>query len=282
MLFFIGLIPAWAIAKKEVPTNVGILSFPGSHTKEQLKPLVRFGFIKRSDWEVIKSKDLPKNVTWNIAFDGKTLGTISTQINESNLYSAQRSLLVSSDINKIKKFDNSKKAYGSWMGYDRFRPMVIVSNKNTSDPERWKPSNSKAAISKAKKSFLEMLKPISICDKETYEVKEKIKVKSSQVSFIKGYENKLDEYIVGLRLPDYWSTTNCDGEAPDEFSTHWLYVKGKKAQLIGNQIVPIDAGDYDNDGRSEWIFQISRYNEDGYGMFPLNTKKMLEFTWSYH
>ena len=286
--FFLSfVISSFSTAQPNNPTVVGILSFPGDPSEETPKPLVRLGFVKKSDWEVINEEVSLAIPSWFVAFDGRNIGTIST-LNKtktdgtSRLVSEKRSLQVSSETEKIKKFDNPKGMFHTWMGKDQFRPMVVVSKKNTSDPEAWKPSNPASVILDAKKSFLDRIEPISICDKETFEEKEKRKVTLEETSLISAYSNKLGEHIVGLKLSDYWNTTNCDGVIDEQFTPHWFYVKGKNTELIGREIIPVDAGDYDNDGRSEWIFQIARYNEDGYAMFPLKTKKLLQFTWHYH
>lgn len=44
----------------------------------------------------------------------------------------------------------------------------------------------------------------------------------------------------------------------------------------------VDAGDYDNDGSSEIIFQIHQENEDGYLLFAPKGEKTVRKTWTYH
>lgn len=263
-------------------TNIGILCFPTSHSKEQPTTLVRIGFSKGKKWELIREEAIPSDGKWDVAFDGKNLGQIDTVINKSNLSSNQRSHLVTTKLDRIRKFDNSHKIYSTWNGYDRFRPLVLVSNGKISDPEMWKPSNNESSVLKAKNLFLKNVGTISICDKNTFKVREKLKLNLNHVKFVKAYKNLQNEYLVGLQLVDYWLTTNCDGIAPGEFQVHWYYLHNKTIKLIGNEIMPVDAGDYDGDGRSEWIFQISRYNEDGYGLYSLTNLNFLEFTWKYH
>ncbi len=44
----------------------------------------------------------------------------------------------------------------------------------------------------------------------------------------------------------------------------------------------IDAGDYDGDGKSEVLFFVSGYNQDGYVMFYNSFQKSVIYTWHYH
>jgi hypothetical protein len=44
----------------------------------------------------------------------------------------------------------------------------------------------------------------------------------------------------------------------------------------------VDAGDYGNDGRSELLFSIDRYNRGGYELFYDDFRKRAVFEFSYH
>jgi hypothetical protein len=44
----------------------------------------------------------------------------------------------------------------------------------------------------------------------------------------------------------------------------------------------VDAGDYDNDGKSELIFSINRENEGGYEIWYDSFKKHAIFKFNYH
>jgi hypothetical protein len=52
--------------------------------------------------------------------------------------------------------------------------------------------------------------------------------------------------------------------------------------LLGNGIWLVDAGDYDNDGKSELVFSIDRYNQGGYELFYDDFKKHATFEYGYH
>ena len=52
--------------------------------------------------------------------------------------------------------------------------------------------------------------------------------------------------------------------------------------LLGNGMWLVDAGDYDNDGKSELVFSIDRYNQGGYELFYADFKKHATFEFGYH
>jgi hypothetical protein len=63
----------------------------------------------------------------------------------------------------------------------------------------------------------------------------------------------------------------------------------RKKRLLNNSgnedqlsLILVDAGDYDGDGKSEIVFFVSGYNEDGYALFYDSFQKNLFRTWHYH
>jgi hypothetical protein len=54
------------------------------------------------------------------------------------------------------------------------------------------------------------------------------------------------------------------------------------ARFLGAGMWLVDAGDYDNDGKSEVLFSIDQYNRGGYILFYDDFKKQAVFEFSYH
>ena len=52
--------------------------------------------------------------------------------------------------------------------------------------------------------------------------------------------------------------------------------------LLGQGMWLVDAGDYDNDGKSELVFAIDRYNQGGYELFADDFKSHAASHFSYH
>jgi hypothetical protein len=75
----------------------------------------------------------------------------------------------------------------------------------------------------------------------------------------------------------------CEGPPEDAFVNQWFVVKpGGEIRFLGAGMWLVDAGDYDNDGKSEVVFSIDRYNQGGYELFYYDFKKSAVFQFSYH
>ena len=65
------------------------------------------------------------------------------------------------------------------------------------------------------------------------------------------------------------------------YEVHWFYGFNDEINFLGSRLhLSIDIGDFDKDGQTEWIFQYSGYNNDGYTLFYNFFKKpRFEFNW---
>jgi hypothetical protein len=74
-----------------------------------------------------------------------------------------------------------------------------------------------------------------------------------------------------------------DTEAGFDIDDPWFFVDTKKAvSYLDSGVWLVDAGDYDNDGKSELIFSINREDEGGYEIWYDDFKKHTAFRFSYH
>ncbi len=74
-----------------------------------------------------------------------------------------------------------------------------------------------------------------------------------------------------------------DDERGDLIDEKWFMVDPQKTiRFLGDDMWLVDAGDYDNDGKSEVLFAIDGYNRGGYELFYDDFKKHVRFEFSYH
>lgn len=78
---------------------------------------------------------------------------------------------------------------------------------------------------------------------------------------------------VPLTLPEFWLALSTSGEINTHFFKSW--VGFSKLELI-------QFGDFDGDGKTEGLFFLSGYNEDGYVLLYDNMTKQVKFAWGYH
>lgn len=75
----------------------------------------------------------------------------------------------------------------------------------------------------------------------------------------------------------------CDGPADAPFVDQWYVIDPEETiTFLGQGMQLVDAGDYDNDGRSEVLFSIDGYNRGGYILFYSDFRKRSAFEFSYH
>jgi len=70
----------------------------------------------------------------------------------------------------------------------------------------------------------------------------------------------------------------------DQGSSPWFFLSTDgQARRIGSFMSLLDAGDYDNDGRSELIFIVNQPEDtDGFVLFDADLHKQANLIWSYH
>ena len=78
--------------------------------------------------------------------------------------------------------------------------------------------------------------------------------------------------------------SNCGFFDDEHFYSYWFAIRrNKDVHLLGSQLMPLDAADLDGSGRTEWVFQSSRgEDEDGYELFYNDFAQHAYFHWTYH
>jgi ribosomal protein S18 len=289
LLLLAVLSPGRSIASEEI--YLGVMEF-----KDE-QPTARVLFLNKGSWQSVKKQDLSNKliqelrevkslIDWDIYYDGGTKGQISTKFNKQckNNTSGSCGLLEITSKNYVpfrKKIRGP--FYYSWLGQHKYRPLVLSSKKSVKDPMGWKLSKLKSTIKNKFKSRLveELNSVVPNCrfDKDNNEVLYNQRINFENVELLKSYVSKNGLNLFAARVTEEYK---CDGPSPDEYSTYWFYGKGDKLKLLGKDLSPVDAGDFDSDGKSEWMFMYSGYNESGYCLFFENFSKKVEFNWVYH
>ena len=95
----------------------------------------------------------------------------------------------------------------------------------------------------------------------------------------KAYASNQRWQIAQVQLEGY----RCDGPPDPAFWYQWFAVApDQQVRFLDTSGWLIDAGDYDNDGRSELVFAVGGYNRDGYRLFYDDFKRSATFEFSYH
>lgn len=239
---------------------------------------------KKGNFKTIFSGDFK----WNIAFDGRNFGTIKTRFSNNPINTkgdsnfTKDSLLTYHNPEKAPKILNTGQLFSGWCSHPTYRPIILVSSPNHKDPEEWKPftpndSYKRLLFSRMKASLGD--RAVS-CQDYDWDTVKPYNFKSEELLLYKSYRSNSGKELVSISIDT--SKITCDGPIEPEWDITWFFIDRDNISLLGRSLNLVDAGDYDNDGKSEIIFWFRAYNEDGYIIFYDDFKKSSRFTWSYH
>jgi len=284
---------------KRVDVILGVLeNLPGEYAGEADFRTVRALFEKDgNDWKAFPTKtksylDLkslprfyPKEMTWTIAFDGRNLGTITAQTQpEFRSYSEIGIGNITSD-GPIPTVDKKSRDYAGF-GSDRplYRPLVAISQPNVADPEHWKRAQpSSGQIAAARKQFRTRFPSAFNCKSPEQNIPRPWKYRDDDIRVANTYSSSDGSSLLELKLTGY----ACDGPGsvgdPDPFEGQWYAIgSSEEPRFLGDGMWLVDAGDYDNSGKSAVLFSIDGYDKGGYRLFYQDFMRSAEFLFSYH
>jgi hypothetical protein len=246
-----------------------------------------------SEWQSIKSF-LPRRVNWTVAFDGKNLGKVESQespndsgadqINSSNSRAKQAIVTRSTNIPSVGK--PSQKFAGVFsFGPTKFRrPLVVVSKPYFSDPDGWKRAQLPDEIMKlVRAGFRQQYPHVDRCEEEKI-AEHDWKFPDSALGLRAAYTSNKNSFLVAVHLDAGDCGWGGDPDDPiDTFVDQWFFVAPDHiVRRIGGFGELLDAGDYDNDGRSELIFFSMRSeNSDAYDLVYDSFRKKVDLEVGY-
>jgi len=275
---------------------LGVLEdIPGEYSGESDFRAVRAIFKKIGDlWQAFPTKtksylDLqtlpisyPKEITWTIAFDGRNVGTITSRTPSHFNFYSEIGIEHITNHSQVPTVGRKSADYAGFRFTPVYRPLVAISQPNFSDPEQWKPAQlSPGLIAAARQQFRNKFPKASNCRNPNEGIQRPWAYQDEDIKVGKTYSSKDNWSLAELRLTG-WA---CDGP-PEEggaFTSQWYAIEPTgESKLIGSEMWLVDAGDYDNDGKSEVLFSIDGYNKGGYRLFYQNFTRSAEFIFYYH
>jgi len=167
--------------------------------------------------------------------------------------------------------------FSSWAGTFLHKPLVFSSEQTIEKKMQWPESNLTAdEKNKLFNAYRKQLPTFDFCITDDHT--ESRQWKTDDVEIQQPLRSK-EGVLVGVQLKA--SLNHCD-MTPDGFGPFWFYLHGNKVNFLGHDIMPLDYGDYNGDGKEEWVFWFSGYDDDGYILFYNAFNDRSEFHWSYH
>ena len=290
ILMFLGLSSAWASAQQG-NLLLGVLEdVPGVYAGESNSFHVRVTFKKVGNvWQAFPShcpeqaclktlpSQYPHEVAWIIGFDGKIVGSVTAQTPQDFGFYAHVGLqdVTSGSVPRVGKrsFD-----YGESTHDSVYRPLVANSQRHFKDPQSWKPAQLRPeAIEVLRQRFRTKFPNVSNC-KDANATPKPWRYQNEDIKIGKAYSSNTGWFIASVRLEE----SHCDYE-DDGFTDKWFALSPElESTFLGSELRLVDAGDYDDDGRSELVFSIGGHNRGGYELFYDNFKKHALFEFNYH
>ena len=274
--------------------DLGVLEdVPGAYAGQPNQHSVRVLFQKNgSDWEAFPnncpdqgclktiSSKYPREVTWTVVLDGRDLGQVTGRTPKEFEFYSHVGLQEVVSTGAIPTVGKKSAVYGGFTDVSVYRPLVAVSRPYFNDPESWKPSNLSAdMIRLLRQEFRKRFPTVSNCTSPADAAENPWLYNDENIRILKQYSSNRQWSVVQVRLGEY----RCNGPPDDPFLDYWFALSpANDITLLGNGMWLVDAGDYDNDGKSELVFAIDRYNQGGYELFYADFKKHATFEFGYH
>lgn len=246
--------------------------------------IIRPAFEKTATgWKQVDSSSFPADMNWTVAFDGKDLGQVESQASSEEGLTAVQKILTSSSA--IPAVGSPSQQFAGLMAAGPTkarRPLVVISEPYFHDPDGWKRTKLPDEISVlVRKAFRREYPHVDRC-KDEQVVEPNWKFPDSALALPTAYSSNKDSFLVKASL----NAGDCGwvDQPDDPLSEPWFFVSGDgMVRRIGSFMSLLDAGDYDNDGKSEVVFLLSQgENTDGFVLFDASFEKPVSALWHYH
>jgi len=231
----------------------------------------------------------PLKSNWVIGFNGKSIGHFESKMtplkHPNDPWSFPRDAHHTPTKSDLPSIGKPTMEFAGWAGIAHPRPLVTNSKSYFSDLEKWKPFQPKESEKSDYTSiYLEHFETIIADWVGTVDI--------SKLKFDKSYLSHNSDQLIQLGAirkannKEYisnriWIYKSASGEIVDLSKAIDLPFIGTGDSEVSNLYL-VDVGDYDNDGSSDALFWIDRYNGNGYVLFYDKFGSHVSFEWSYH
>jgi len=279
MLRPLAIFLAFGAYASEPAIMLGILEqIPGRSVGEPSFRTVRVVFQKKGrEWQPFPSacsdqaclktitSEYPPIVIWTLAFSGKSVGQVTAVTpKDFEFYSAIGLQKITSNepVPAIAK------------------NLVADSRPYYKDSDSWKPSHPSSEVAASLRlAFRKKFPIVSNCASRDDENPKSWQYRDADIKLKKAYSSVHNWSVVQVLL----AGNRCDTPPDDPFIDQWFAIMPDgQTSYLGDGMQLVDAGDYDNDGKSELVFAIDRSNEGGYELYYDDFKGHAVFQFSYH
>lgn len=231
-------------------------AFPSSfHTEAELSQAVR---------------SFPESVAWTVCSDGRGVGTLASKNLPTVSFYKDVGMHRITSGGSVPTVGKPSELFSGWPGGQTYRPLVLNSRADCADSGQWRPEKPAAGEVDAIREYLR----VNFKAAASKLSKAKLAANKSYGSRARGAK------LVSLNISG--AEVIPTSEEDDQNKDAWFYVEGKEVRYLGSNMLLVDAGDYDGDGKEEAVFKVQRYNNDGYVLCHDGFAQKVEFSWGYH
>ncbi|HLY97750.1 MAG TPA: hypothetical protein VKT33_01665 [Candidatus Angelobacter sp.] len=273
---------------------LGVLEdFPGSPPEYPGHRSVRVVFRKNEhDWQSYfnacsardcrnkTATDYPVEMRWTITFDGRNLGQLSSHMSKQLEFDSSKGEQQIASEGSVPTIGNRLSEFGTFLNDTAYRPLVAVSQPYFKDPDMWKRTHLSADMATlAFRDFHKKLPKLCKTDAKSESGVSPFPYRNTDLKTGKVYASKAGWLLIELKI----DAIECDDESGRSIDNQWFVITPtREVHFLGEGMWLVDAGDYDNDGKSEVMFCIDQYNRGGYKLFYDDFKKQTIFEFHYH
>jgi hypothetical protein len=227
------------------------------------------------------TKSYPSEMRWTIAFDGRNLGQVTSRTpNDFRWYGdvGQQEIISTSPVPTV---GSRSSEFGGYSDAVVYRPLIANSQDYFVDPDRWKPLEvAPQFAAQLRQAFRKRFPKLCRSSETNPSNLEVFHYRDDEVKVVKAYASRSGWIVARVHL----QAIDCnDVEAGFDIDDPWFVVDTHKSvTYLDSGLWLVDAGDYDNDGRSELVFSINRDNEGGYELYYDDFKKHATFKFNFH
>jgi hypothetical protein len=228
------------------------------------------------------SSQFPAEIHWQVAFDGKSLGDVIAHTPREFAFYSHIGLQEITSKSPVPTIGKPSIEFSGFLDQPVHRFLVAISQPNFRDPDSWKPSSlSVELLALLRQQFHRQFPKLCRISKQGQTKLEPRPYREEELQLIRAYASKTGWVVARLRLED---AVDCeDTDAGFQIEDPWFTIDpARSSRYLDSGTWLVDAGDYDNQGHSELIFSIDRYDRGGYILYYDDFKKHVIFEFSYH
>jgi hypothetical protein len=275
--------------------TLGVLEeIPSRYVGESPSRAVRVVFHKQGrEWQPFPSdcpdqaclktiaSKYPPTATWTIAISGRNLGQLTAATPKEFEYYSSVGLQNITSNDPVPTIGKRSADFAGFLATPVLRPLIADSQPYYKDPDSWKPSSPSPELAASMRlAFRKKFPKVSNCSPRDGSTAKPWPYRDADIKINKAYASNKGWSAVQLLLT---GRNRCEGPIDDPFIDQWFAVTPHGETIfLGQDMWLVDAGDYDNDGKSKLVFAINRYNQGGYELFYDDFKSHAAFHFSYH